>query len=167
MWEDEANKNGGRWQIRVNKGFSNRLWEDLILAMIGEQFDPENEIHGIVISVRPNGDTISLWHKNSRDPAIVEKLRVDMINMLKLPDDIKMDYAQFFPDQKGVGARREERKDDRKYQSQGVNLGPAGNQQQNQLSQAAKYKPKTSQAPGGQGQGGFQGDRKRDDVKRQ
>lgn len=52
MWEDEANKNGGRWVIRVNKGFSNKLWEDLILAMIGEQFECENEIHGIVISLR-------------------------------------------------------------------------------------------------------------------
>lgn len=36
MWEDEANKLGGRWVIRVNKGFSNKLWEDLTLAMIGE-----------------------------------------------------------------------------------------------------------------------------------
>ena len=93
MWEDEANKNGGRWQIRVNKGFSNRLWEDLVLAMIGEQFYPENEIHGIVISIRSNGDVISIWHKNSRDPQIVEKLREDMIQLLNLPEDIKMDYA--------------------------------------------------------------------------
>lgn len=93
MWEDEANKNGGRWQIRVNKGFSNKLWEDLVLAMIGEQFEVENEVHGIVVSTRPNGDIISLWHKNSRDPAIVESLRVNMIELLNLPDDIKMDYA--------------------------------------------------------------------------
>lgn len=49
MWEDEANKNGGRWVIRMNKGFSNKLWEDLILAMIGEQFECENEINGIII----------------------------------------------------------------------------------------------------------------------
>jgi translation initiation factor 4E len=36
MWEDEANKNGGRWTLKVSKGFTNKLWEDLILAMIGE-----------------------------------------------------------------------------------------------------------------------------------
>jgi translation initiation factor 4E len=52
MWEDEANKNGGRWTLRVSKGYANKLWEDLILAMIGEQFSLENEINGIVLSIR-------------------------------------------------------------------------------------------------------------------
>lgn len=56
MWEDEANKNGGRWTLRVSKGFGNKLWEDLILAMIGEQFSDEDEICGIVISIRQQGD---------------------------------------------------------------------------------------------------------------
>jgi translation initiation factor 4E len=52
MWEDEANKNGGRWVIRINKGYANKIWEDLILAMIGEQFELENEINGIVMSIK-------------------------------------------------------------------------------------------------------------------
>ena len=71
--------------------------------MIGEQFEPENEIHGIVISVRPNGDTISIWHKNSRNPAHVESIRQNLIDLLSLPDDIKLDYAEFFPDKNPVG----------------------------------------------------------------
>lgn len=49
MWEDEANKNGGRWALRVNKGYANKLWEDLVLAFIGEQFEIENEITGIIM----------------------------------------------------------------------------------------------------------------------
>lgn len=36
MWEDEANKAGGRWTLRVQKGYANKLWEDLLLATIGE-----------------------------------------------------------------------------------------------------------------------------------
>ena len=96
MWEDEANKNGGRWTIRMNKGFANKLWEDLILAMIGEQFELENEINGIVISIKQNGDTIFIWNRNGRDPAIVEKIRVDLIKQLNLPEDIKMEYTPFF-----------------------------------------------------------------------
>lgn len=58
MWEDEANKNGGRWQMRFSKGYANKVWEDLILALIGEQFEDENEITGVVLSMRPNGDSI-------------------------------------------------------------------------------------------------------------
>ena len=33
MWEDEANKNGGKWQVRLKKGVATRCWENLILAM--------------------------------------------------------------------------------------------------------------------------------------
>ena len=36
MWEDENNKNGGKWVLRINKEFTDKLWEDLILGFIGE-----------------------------------------------------------------------------------------------------------------------------------
>jgi hypothetical protein len=31
MWEDEFNKNGGRFIIRVKKNYANYFWENLIL----------------------------------------------------------------------------------------------------------------------------------------
>jgi translation initiation factor 4E len=99
MWEDEANKNGGRWQLRVSKGFANKLWEDLILAFIGEQFECENEITGIVISIRPNADTISIWNRNSRDSIVVERIRQDLIKFMALPNEIKMEYEVFHKDE--------------------------------------------------------------------
>lgn len=95
MWEDEANKVGGRWVIRMNKGYSNKLWEDLILAMIGEQFEAENEINGIVITIRQNGDTIAIWIRNGKDQVVVDRIRHDLIRLLNLPDDIKIDYDAF------------------------------------------------------------------------
>ena len=67
MWEDEANKNGGRWVIRVSKGYANKLWEDLILALIGEQFTHENDVNGIIVQVKQVGDQISIWNRNSHD----------------------------------------------------------------------------------------------------
>uniref|UniRef100_H0X001 Eukaryotic translation initiation factor 4E family member 2 n=1 Tax=Otolemur garnettii TaxID=30611 RepID=H0X001_OTOGA len=33
MWEDDANKNGGKWIIRLRKGLASRCWENLILAI--------------------------------------------------------------------------------------------------------------------------------------
>lgn len=39
VWEDPLNLSGGKWIIRLKKGVSDRLWEDLVLAIIGEQFD--------------------------------------------------------------------------------------------------------------------------------
>jgi hypothetical protein len=92
MWEDEANKNGGRWVLRVAKGYANKLWEDLILAFIGEQFTDENEICGIIVSVRNNGDQISIWNKHGKDKVIVERIKAELIQLLNLPENVKMDY---------------------------------------------------------------------------
>ncbi|XP_069473637.1 eukaryotic translation initiation factor 4E type 2 isoform X7 [Ambystoma mexicanum] len=52
MWEDDANKNGGKWIIRLRKGLASRCWENLILALLGEQFMVGEEICGAVVSVR-------------------------------------------------------------------------------------------------------------------
>jgi translation initiation factor 4E len=79
MWEDEANKNGGRWTLRVSKGYANKLWEDLILAMIGEQFSEENEINGIVLSIRTQGDQISIWNRNGNNKEIVDKIKQELV----------------------------------------------------------------------------------------
>jgi len=50
--QDEANRLGGKWIIRLKKGLASRCWENLILAMLGEQFMVGDEICGAVISVR-------------------------------------------------------------------------------------------------------------------
>ena len=50
--QDEANKMGGKWIIRLKKGLASRCWENLILAMLGEQFMVGEEICGAVVSVR-------------------------------------------------------------------------------------------------------------------
>lgn len=61
MWEDDTNKNGGRWLINLNK-FRNsevdRLWLDVILCLIGEGFDYSEDICGVVVNIRPRGHKI-------------------------------------------------------------------------------------------------------------
>lgn len=53
---------GGKWIIRLRKGLASRCWENLILAMLGEQFMVGEEICGAVVSVRfqvkPKADTL-------------------------------------------------------------------------------------------------------------
>ncbi|KAA1082963.1 hypothetical protein PGT21_021619 [Puccinia graminis f. sp. tritici] len=34
-WEDPLNVRGGKWTIRLKKGLANRLWETLILSLVG------------------------------------------------------------------------------------------------------------------------------------
>ncbi|PAV19592.1 eukaryotic translation initiation factor 4E member 2 [Pyrrhoderma noxium] len=39
VWEDPLNLQGGKWIIRLKKGTADRLWEELVLAVVGDQFD--------------------------------------------------------------------------------------------------------------------------------
>ena len=97
-WEDEQNSKGGRWQIRYSKSqqmISNKLWEDLVLGVIGEQFTHSNEINGIVISIRNNQDTMSIWNKNGRDQEIINQIKQDIIRILGIPPTAQMNYESF------------------------------------------------------------------------
>lgn len=62
MWEDDTNKNGGRWVISFNKYFRasdvDNLWLDVILCLIGEGFDYSEDICGAVVNIRPRGHKI-------------------------------------------------------------------------------------------------------------
>jgi len=62
VWEDKENRNGGKWNIRLKKGVANRYWEDLMLAIVGDQFGEAGEdLCGAVLSVRGNEDVLSVW----------------------------------------------------------------------------------------------------------
>lgn len=88
------NLSGGKWIIRLRKGVADHLWEDLVLAVIGDQFadcdvepsgegrDGENgvasewpQICGCTISVRQNEDIITVWNRLEGDMKMKEKIK--------------------------------------------------------------------------------------------
>lgn len=76
-WEDEANKNGGKWSIQLpkdkNRGNVDKMWLYTMLAAIGETFDPSlttadpsqpapaSLITGVIVSTRPQFYRLSIW----------------------------------------------------------------------------------------------------------
>jgi hypothetical protein len=75
MWEDAANARGGKWVLRMKKGVASQLWEETLLAMIGEQFDVGNEVCGAVMSVRYHEDNLSVWNRTAENDAATAKIR--------------------------------------------------------------------------------------------
>ncbi|KAH8260511.1 hypothetical protein KR038_002720, partial [Drosophila bunnanda] len=74
MWEDDFNKEGGRWIMlldKASKAFSDKLWHDLLLCIIGECFEYSDQICGVVINVRNKANKLSLWTKNARNGTAV------------------------------------------------------------------------------------------------
>eukprot|EP00912_Choanoflagellata_sp_UC4_P002159 UC4_evm4s1369 len=92
VWEDPANANGGKWTLRMRKGLASRFWENLLLAIVGNQFPDKNEICGAVMSIRYNEDILSLWTRNADNTdAQIEVARV-MKQVLHLKDGDNIDY---------------------------------------------------------------------------
>ncbi|KAL0383809.1 UNVERIFIED_CONTAM: Eukaryotic translation initiation factor NCBP [Sesamum calycinum] len=92
LWEDSANCNGGKWIIRFKKVVSGRFWEDLVLALIGDQLDYGDNICGAVLSIRFNEDILSVWNRNASDHQAVMALRDSIKRHLKLPASYVMEY---------------------------------------------------------------------------
>jgi len=115
VWEDPLNISGGKWIVRLKKGVADRIWEDLVLGIIGDQFDectPDKEheerndsrgehgknveewpeICGATLSVRQSEDILSVWNRMDKDVKLREKIRDTIRRVLHLPPSTIMEY---------------------------------------------------------------------------
>lgn len=52
--------------MRFKKGVMDRYWDDLLLAVMGDQFaEAGEEVSGMVVSVRNGEDVLSVWTRNN------------------------------------------------------------------------------------------------------
>ncbi|KAI9676395.1 MAG: hypothetical protein M1817_000552 [Caeruleum heppii] len=86
VWEDKENRRGGKWIVRLKKGVADRYWEDLLLAIVGDQFaEAGEEVCGAVLSVRSGEDVLSVWTRIDGGRNI--KIRETIKRLLAFPGD--------------------------------------------------------------------------------
>ncbi|XP_030372805.1 eukaryotic translation initiation factor 4E1 [Scaptodrosophila lebanonensis] len=88
MWEDDANKFGGRWVITLSRNCKqelDKLWLDVILILIGEAFEHTDEVCGAVINIRGKSNKISIWTTNGHNELAVMKIGHKLRDLLTLP----------------------------------------------------------------------------------
>lgn len=91
IWEDEENKRGGKWVVRMKKGVADRYWEDLLLSLIGDQFgDAGEDVCGAVLSMRNGEDILSIWTRT--DGGRVIKIRETMKHVLNFPPNTRVEF---------------------------------------------------------------------------
>jgi translation initiation factor 4E len=63
IWEDPANRQGGKWVLRLRKGVADFFWDNMLLGLVGNLpwEDNADDICGAVLSVRKEEDILSLW----------------------------------------------------------------------------------------------------------
>lgn len=92
VWEDPVNSRGGKWMVRLRKGLASRLWEHLIIAIVGDQFELGDEICGAVLSIRSHEDILSIWNRSASDEAAKGRIRDTMRKVLTFPGHTVLEY---------------------------------------------------------------------------
>ncbi|GLG97124.1 Eukaryotic translation initiation factor 4E [Gryllus bimaculatus] len=97
MWEDAANKNGGRWLINLEKkqrgNELDKYWLEMLLCLIGEAFDEHSEeVCGAVVNIRAKGDKLALWTGNAQNSQSVIEIGRKLKERLKIGRNVTIGY---------------------------------------------------------------------------
>ena len=76
IWEDEANKTGGKITLKLKKDFTTIIWEEIIFAIIGDVFPKTTAdmINGVAVSIRRDCNIVQIWFSNFANQKKVKQL---------------------------------------------------------------------------------------------
>ncbi|GBG26995.1 Eukaryotic translation initiation factor 4E [Hondaea fermentalgiana] len=111
IWEARDNQRGGKVILRLVKGLTNLIWEQLLIALVGDQFEVGDEITGIVLSIRAHEDVISIWNRTADDTHLVNRIRDGLKRVLDLPGFVRLEYKSHAKGMRSRGGNGEHRGD--------------------------------------------------------
>ena len=80
----------------IPKTHTNKFWEDLALALVGDMFKDENEVLGILLNLKPTYDQVQIWHASGKEQAKVDALKTDLEQILNLGEhNLRLEYENF------------------------------------------------------------------------
>lgn len=107
LWEDQANSNGGSLRIRIKKHISqhnnnninyiDRIYEDILLAIIGDTYNIGHSINGVILSSKNNEYVIQIWNNDSSDTQSIDKLKQMIKHVLNIPQHIINSVVEYKP----------------------------------------------------------------------
>lgn len=89
QWEDQRNREGGRWLLTTDKKKRaqdlDRIWLETLLCLIGEAFDEASEdICGAWVQIRQKADKIAIWTSDANQKQRVMQIGKKFQNRIKL-----------------------------------------------------------------------------------
>ncbi|XP_033219433.1 eukaryotic translation initiation factor 4E-like [Belonocnema kinseyi] len=97
MWEDDANKHGGRWLINLDKKQRSteldHFWLEILLCMIGEGFNEFSEdVCGAVVNVRARQDKLALWTGDASSSQSIMEIGRKLKERLRITSKVTIGY---------------------------------------------------------------------------
>jgi translation initiation factor 4E len=80
--------------VRLRKtGFAKHVFEDIVLAMVGNQLgDCGEQVCGVVYSARPFHEVVSVWTSDASDREAIAKIRQAVVARTGVPARLHMEY---------------------------------------------------------------------------
>lgn len=104
MWEDDTNKQGGKWVFTIttkeDMARLDAIWEDMLLAVLGEYLDDGNAICGLVLGKRKTQTKIAVWTNNKDAVEEISRIGKNIRREGKLESNVVLEY---FPHRDGTG----------------------------------------------------------------
>lgn len=97
MWEDEVNRQGGKWTLFLRKQYSAQYWERTAIALIGETM--HEDIVGSIISVHDNADVLSFWTRVGRtgnNDQHITDIAISISKALQLPVNTRLKFKNHY-----------------------------------------------------------------------
>lgn len=95
QWENEKLTKGCRLQFKSPKEKTSKSWEDLLLALIGEQIGTKSStVAGIVLNLKPQFDKIGVWMTDCDDQTETDAVKTQLAEILKL-EESELQYQVF------------------------------------------------------------------------
>ena len=96
MWEDTANRKGGRWLLQTEKKqrpMLDHYWMEMLLLLVGETLgDDADEVCGIVVQVRTKADKLAIWTRNAQNKDVILRIGQKFKEVLNLPHNVLVGY---------------------------------------------------------------------------
>ncbi|WVR03426.1 hypothetical protein IAU60_000417 [Kwoniella sp. DSM 27419] len=90
VWEEM--RDGGKFTLRLQHPITPLLYESLLLALIGDQFEESDNVVGCVLSVRQAEDILSVWVEEESDSVRSGALKERILTLLSLPPSTMCEY---------------------------------------------------------------------------
>ena len=61
MWEDPANKGGGKFFLHIKKSFATKLWENLLFSLVSEEIPEMKLVNGVILKMHRLEVVFYIW----------------------------------------------------------------------------------------------------------
>ena len=93
MWEDPANKGGGKFFLHIKKSFATKLWENLLFSLVSEEIPEMKLVNGIILKIHRLEVVFYIWTREIPVPT-QEVLKTWVKNTVGLSPKIKLEFKK-------------------------------------------------------------------------